>query len=179
LVEEAHPLGLVGYPVLNLGYRDLNLEYPALKGVLVWPAGHLDYLRTGIGLMEPKDRFRSLSPLSAPPLKEIVPKVAEVAQVAEVRVPLLPSFPLPPLPEVRVPQLEVWVSRAEVYLVGVPRAPMVPVCPPQEAADVSAHPDEVVQELAYLLVPLALAHLLDRLALLAPAYVPSALVVGV
>ena len=127
--------------------------------------------------MEQKDRFRSLSPLSAPPLKGIVPKVA---QVAEVRVPLprlLPSFPLP---EVRVPQLEVWVSRAEVYLVGVPRAPMVLVCPPrQEAADVSAHPDEVVQELAYLLVPLALAHLLVLLALLAPAYVPSPLVVGV
>jgi hypothetical protein len=56
---------------------------------------------------------------------------------------------------------------------------MVVVYPPQEAADVSAHPDEVVQELAYLLVPLALAHLLAPLDLLAPAYVPSALVVGV
>ena len=72
--------------------------------------------------------------------------------------PLLPSFP-------------------EVYLVGVPRAPMALACPPQEAADVSAHLDEVVQELAYLLVPLALGHLLVQLDLLVPAYVPSALVV--
>ena len=117
--------------------------------------------------MEPKDQFRSLSPLSAAPLKGIVPKVAEV------RVPLLPPLPASLLPEVRVPQLEVWVSRAEVYLVGVPRAPMVLVYPPQEAADVSAHPDEVVRELAYLLALLVL------LVLLAPAYVPSVLVVGV
>jgi len=115
--------------------------------------------------MEPKDRFRSLSPLSAPPLKGIVPKVAEV------RVPLLP-LPASPLPEVRV-------SLAEVYRVGVPRAPTVLVCLPQGVADGSAHPGEVAQELAYLLVPQQLAHLLVPLVLLAPAYVPSALVVGV
>jgi len=126
--------------------------------------------------MEPKDRFRSPSPLPAPLLRGIVPKVAEV------RVALLPLLPSFPLPEVRVPQLEVWVSRAEVYLVEVPRAPMAPVCPPQEAADVSAHPDEVVQELAYLLVllvPLAPAYLPVLLVPPAPAYVPSVLVVGV
>ena len=44
LVGETHPLGPVGLLVLNRGYRGLNLEYPVLKGVLVWPAGHLDYL---------------------------------------------------------------------------------------------------------------------------------------
>jgi len=162
LVGEAYPLGPVGY-------RVLNLEYPVIKGVLVWPAGHPDCLQKGIELMELKDRFRSLSLPSPPPLKGIVPKVA---QVRVALLPLLPSFPPP---EVRVPQLEVWVSRAEVYLVGVPRAPMALVCPPQEAADVSAHPDEVVQELAYLLVVQELAYVLVPLA---PGYAPVPLALG-